>query len=210
MRKLTFQVSGIDRVLHRFQSKHCNARYNPDPFEQTAVLSFCVPDTCHARYLLASVSSSSTAPPDVNFGVNSSSFTIMKRDGSVRSAPLNHVTLLKSINEKFIDISPNGIASVRPAKKKTFIDIDVEIDEPYLHDNGDDLAMYIFINFYHILDKNDDEKKDGSLKITSYMASFYNVESTAPASILKVSRKITRYICPQFTFADSKNQCIHA
>jgi hypothetical protein len=134
----------------------------------------------------------------------------MKRDGSVRSGPLDHVTLLKSINEKYIDISQNGIASVRPAKKKTFIDIDVEIDEPYLQENGDDLAIYIFINFYHILDKNDDEKKDSSLKITSYMASFYNVKNTAPASILKISRKLTRYICPQFAFADSKKQFIHA
>jgi hypothetical protein len=186
---LKFQVTGIQKILLSFQNKHKNARYNPEPFENTECLSVCMEKCKNKKYMFTKLVSENNFP-DVNFGINNVYYTVLNNDDHVTFGKINNLNFIKKVNDMYTDIDENMIRTVKTQKNKDSFHIDTDSTVA----RGS--TVILFINFYHFLEKNDDPRQNINLKMTCYMARFENLQpdGTTPTSFLqKISTKKTKY-----------------
>lgn len=182
----------IHKILSNFQKKHKNARYNPEPFENTKCLAFCIDQVKKKKSMFAALDSEGKFP-DVNFGINSVSYAILGDNDHVIFGNINHNEFIQHVNDVYTITDGNGIFKIKKDKVKHPFQFETNIQ------TQNDSTLLLFINFYHFLDKNDNPKCNINLKMTYYMARFENIKSKEPVSILqKISKKQTKYYTDNF------------
>lgn len=181
---IKLNIYGIHKILNNLQNKHINARYNPDPFEKTNLLAFCVEHSKKKKSVFTNLNQT----PDVNFGINSITYVIIDKNDKLNFGVLNHKKVISNVNKLYTEKTSDETQIIKKEKNKVGLDIDLDFNI----EKGN--SIIIFINFYHFLDKDSDITHNVNLKLTCYMARFYDIQTSNPSSFLqKISKKHTKY-----------------
>lgn len=190
--RINCHINGIQKILLNLQNKHINARYNPMPFEKTKSLFFAFRfnDNKKKKCVMTDLVGNDKSP-DVNFGINSICYAVLKKNDETYFGKLDHQEFINKINilytENNSDTTDNYKVIKKNKVKENFLfPVDVSLEK------GDSLLF--FINFYYFLDKQDNPSTTVNMKMTCYMARFDNIQNSETHSILqKISKKQTRY-----------------
>lgn len=190
--RINCHINGIQKILLNLQNKHKNARYNPMPFEKTQSLFFAyrLDDNKKKKCVMTDLVGED-CHPDVNFGINSICYAVLKKNDETLFGKLDHQEFINKINFLYTDENSDSDNNYKIIKKNKVKDnflfpVDVSLEK------GESLLF--FINFYYFLDKQDNPSTTVNMKMTCYMARFDNIQNPEPFSMLqKISKKQTRY-----------------